>query len=103
MSKRTAVLCLYLVTAATSISAILLPHVNGKFAIFIFVQTVFEVGKAAIGKGGIVRDAKARQRAVAGIVDFIAATPGWRVLGTMESPLPGGDGNIEYLLAASKA
>ncbi len=67
------------------------------------VKPQFEVGKAAIGKGGIVRDAKARDRALAGIVDFIAATPGWRVLGTMESPVSGGDGNIEYLLAAAKA
>jgi len=40
MSRRTAVLCLYLITAATSISAILLPHVSGDLAILIAVQTV---------------------------------------------------------------
>jgi UDP-GlcNAc:undecaprenyl-phosphate GlcNAc-1-phosphate transferase len=40
MSRRTAVLCLYLVTASTSIAAILLPHVNGHFAVYIFVQTI---------------------------------------------------------------
>jgi UDP-GlcNAc:undecaprenyl-phosphate/decaprenyl-phosphate GlcNAc-1-phosphate transferase len=40
MSRRTAVLCLYLVTAATSIAAIMLPHVNSDFAILIFVQTI---------------------------------------------------------------
>jgi UDP-GlcNAc:undecaprenyl-phosphate GlcNAc-1-phosphate transferase len=40
MSKRTAVLCLYLVTAATSIAAIMLPHVNSDFAVLILVQTV---------------------------------------------------------------
>jgi 23S rRNA (cytidine1920-2'-O)/16S rRNA (cytidine1409-2'-O)-methyltransferase len=75
---------------------------RGAWAI-VLVKPQFEVGKAAIGKGGIVRDAPARERALVGIVDFIAATPGWRVLGTMESPIAGGDGNIEYLLAASKA
>jgi 23S rRNA (cytidine1920-2'-O)/16S rRNA (cytidine1409-2'-O)-methyltransferase len=75
---------------------------RGAWAV-ILVKPQFEVGNAAIGKGGIVRDAQARERALAGIVDFIAATPGWRVLGTMESPMAGGDGNIEYLLAASKA
>ena len=74
---------------------------RGAWAV-ILVKPQFEVGKAAIGKGGIVRDAQARERALAGMVDFIAATPDWRVLGTMESPMPGGDGNIEYLLAASK-
>lgn len=41
MSKRTAVLCLYLVTAATSVSAILLPWVQSQFAaILIFCQTL---------------------------------------------------------------
>jgi len=75
---------------------------RGAWAV-VLVKPQFEVGKAAIGNGGIVRDAQARGRALTGIVDFIAATPGWRVLGTMESPMAGGDGNIEYLLAASKA
>jgi 23S rRNA (cytidine1920-2'-O)/16S rRNA (cytidine1409-2'-O)-methyltransferase len=70
--------------------------------VVVLVKPQFEVGKARIGKGGIVRDAPARERALAGIVDFISATPGWQVLGTMESPMPGGDGNIEYLLAALK-
>ena len=41
MSKRTAVLCLYLVTASTSIAAILLPHVESSSgAILIFAQTI---------------------------------------------------------------
>lgn len=74
----------------------------GAWAIFL-VKPQFEAGKAAIGKGGIVRDVAARQAALQGIVDFIAAKPGWRILGAMESPVPGGDGNIEYLLAAAKS
>ena len=69
----------------------------------VLVKPQFEVGRGAIGKGGIVREAHAREAALAGIADFVEATPGWRVLGTMESPIAGGDGNIEYLLAASKA
>ena len=75
---------------------------QGAWAV-VLVKPQFEVGRDAIGKGGIVRDAGAREAAVKSIVDFIAAAPGWRVLGTMESPVPGGDGNIEYLLAASKS
>ena len=75
---------------------------RGAWAV-ILIKPQFEVGKGAIGKGGIVRDAGAREAAVKSIVDFIAVKPGWRVLGTMESPIPGGDGNIEYLLASSKA
>lgn len=74
---------------------------SGAWAI-ILVKPQFEVGRGAISKGGIVRDATAREAAVNAIVDVIAAQPGWRVLGTMESPVPGGDGNLEYLLAALK-
>ncbi len=44
MSRRTAVLCLYLVTAATSVAAILLPRVEPAFAPLIFVQTVLILG-----------------------------------------------------------
>ena len=44
MSRRTAVLCLYLVTAATSVAAVVLPHVDRAFAPLIFVQTVLILG-----------------------------------------------------------
>jgi UDP-GlcNAc:undecaprenyl-phosphate GlcNAc-1-phosphate transferase len=40
MSRRTAVLCIYLITASTSVAAILLPHVRPEFAPLIFVQTI---------------------------------------------------------------
>lgn len=41
MSKRTAVVCLYLVTAATSAAAVVLPHVtNETAAVALFVQTM---------------------------------------------------------------
>ena len=68
----------------------------------VLVKPQFEVGRKAIGKGGIVRDQAARTSALESISDFIAEKPQWRVLGTMESPLLGGDGNLEYLLAAAK-
>jgi UDP-GlcNAc:undecaprenyl-phosphate GlcNAc-1-phosphate transferase len=45
MSKRTAVLCLWLVTAATSVAAIVLPHVGSSFAaVLLFVQTLLILG-----------------------------------------------------------
>ena len=66
------------------------------------VKPQFEVGRFAIGKGGIVRDARAQQAALEDIAAWIAAK-GWTVLGTMESPIPGGDGNREFLLAAAKS
>jgi UDP-GlcNAc:undecaprenyl-phosphate GlcNAc-1-phosphate transferase len=49
MSRRTAVLCLYLVTACTSIAAILLPHVDSSFAaILIASQTILILGVVAL-------------------------------------------------------
>jgi UDP-GlcNAc:undecaprenyl-phosphate GlcNAc-1-phosphate transferase len=49
MSQRTAVLCIYLVTAATSMAAILLTHVNSGFgAILIFAQTLLVLGVVAL-------------------------------------------------------
>ena len=41
MSKRTAVLCIYLVTAATAIAAVILPHTRSPLvAVLVFVQTL---------------------------------------------------------------
>ena len=49
MSRRTAVLCLYLITATTSIAAILLPHVQSSLAaILIFCQTLLILGVVAL-------------------------------------------------------
>lgn len=64
------------------------------------VKPQFEVGPADVGKGGIVRDAQARERALAGIVAFCAGPLGWPVAGTIESPITGTKGNVEYLLHA---
>jgi UDP-GlcNAc:undecaprenyl-phosphate GlcNAc-1-phosphate transferase len=49
MSRRTAVLTLYLLTAATSVAAILLPYVQTTFAaMLIFVQTLLVLGVVAL-------------------------------------------------------
>lgn len=45
MSRRMAVLCLYLISAATAVAAIILPHVpDGFTAILVFVQTLLILG-----------------------------------------------------------
>jgi 23S rRNA (cytidine1920-2'-O)/16S rRNA (cytidine1409-2'-O)-methyltransferase len=66
------------------------------------VKPQFEVGRAEIGKGGIVRDPSARQRAVAAVRAWIASQPGWRVVGAIPSPITGGSGNVEYLIGARR-
>jgi 23S rRNA (cytidine1920-2'-O)/16S rRNA (cytidine1409-2'-O)-methyltransferase len=64
------------------------------------IKPQFEVGRAAIGKGGVVRDDGARRDAVVRVAETIAAQPGWHVIGTVDSPLAGGSGNREVLIGA---
>ena len=62
------------------------------------VKPQFEVGRADVGKGGIVRDDAARARALAE-VRAAAAALGYQVGADTVSPITGGKGNVEYLLA----
>lgn len=74
-----------------------LPDVMKPEALFVsLIKPQFEVGRANVGKGGIVRDRKARLLAVYRVVDA-AANVGFSCVGLAVSPIKGGDGNIEYL------
>ncbi|MGE0851397.1 MAG: TlyA family RNA methyltransferase [Hyphomicrobiaceae bacterium] len=64
------------------------------------IKPQFEVGRAAVGKGGIVRDTAERRRAVDLVRGWVAAQSGWRVEGIIPSPIAGGSGNEEFLLGA---
>lgn len=61
----------------------------------------FEVGRAHVGKGGIVSDSAATQQAEAAFVDWLAEQ-GWNTRAHAESPIKGGDGNAERLIYAVK-
>jgi len=61
------------------------------------VKPQFEVGRGQVGKGGIVRDPAARERALQGVMEA-ARTLGYAVTGHTTSPITGGKGNVEYLL-----
>jgi len=67
------------------------------------VKPQFEVGRFALGKGGIVRDAEAQEAALSDLTNWLNTVSGWSVLGHMDSPVEGADGNREFLLAAKKA
>lgn len=62
----------------------------------------FEVGRAHIGKGGIVNDAAATARAEQSFVDWLAEQ-GWSEQARADSPIKGGDGNAERLVYARRA
>jgi 23S rRNA (cytidine1920-2'-O)/16S rRNA (cytidine1409-2'-O)-methyltransferase len=65
------------------------------------IKPQFEVGKGRVGRGGIVRDPALHVEACAAIRDWLAAQPGWRVLGVVDSPIAGADGNREFLIGGA--
>jgi 23S rRNA (cytidine1920-2'-O)/16S rRNA (cytidine1409-2'-O)-methyltransferase len=78
--------------------ALAAPDARGVF----LVKPQFEAGRERIGKNGIVAPAVADD--VAGdLRRWLDAVPGWRTLGMVESPIVGGDGNREFLLAGERA
>jgi len=67
-----------------------------KGVMIVLIKPQFELSRSEIGKGGIVRDVSARQRAVESIRLWVHSA-GHRFDKVMESPLPGTTGNIEFL------
>lgn len=65
------------------------------------VKPQFEAGREEVGKGGVVRDTRVHERVVAEAAQWIESR-GWRVLGSVESPITGPEGNREFLIAAEK-
>jgi 23S rRNA (cytidine1920-2'-O)/16S rRNA (cytidine1409-2'-O)-methyltransferase len=69
--------------------------------LIVLVKPQFELGPAALSKGGRVRDPAARQGAVEAVRAWLEAE-GWVVKATAESPVLGGEGAVEHLLWACK-
>jgi 23S rRNA (cytidine1920-2'-O)/16S rRNA (cytidine1409-2'-O)-methyltransferase len=63
------------------------------------IKPQFEVGPAAIGKGGIVRDPKAQEGAVKTVTAALKEH-GLAKLGVERSHLTGADGNVEFFVLA---
>jgi 23S rRNA (cytidine1920-2'-O)/16S rRNA (cytidine1409-2'-O)-methyltransferase len=82
--------------SATKILPAVLPLLTGQGKIITLIKPQFEVGKGEVGKGGIVKDPAQHQRVVAE-VNSAAERLGLRVVGVIESPIHGADGNVEFL------
>lgn len=67
------------------------------------VKPQFEAGRENVGKGGIVKDEAVQDAVLADIIAWLPGNKGWSVIGSMESPVKGGDGNREFLIAARKS
>ncbi|HYC66621.1 TlyA family RNA methyltransferase [Brevundimonas sp.] len=67
------------------------------------VKPQFEAASPkAVGKKGVIKDPEAHRVAVASVSSWLEGQ-GWSVQATTESPITGGDGNVEFLLWARRA
>jgi 23S rRNA (cytidine1920-2'-O)/16S rRNA (cytidine1409-2'-O)-methyltransferase len=64
--------------------------------ILALIKPQFEAGRAHVGKGGVVRSEAVRQQVVAELKEWSESQP-WRLQETIESPIKGPAGNIEFL------
>ena len=73
-------------------------------ALVALVKPQFEAGKAEVDKGrGVIRDAAVQETALAGVRDFaLRELAGASLVGAIDSPITGVDGNREFLLCLRK-
>lgn len=71
-------------------------------ALVALIKPQFEAGREHVGKGGVVRDPAVHAAVCERISAWLAAQPGWQVLGITPSPITGPEGNVEFLMAARR-
>ncbi|MDI6026654.1 TlyA family RNA methyltransferase [Corticibacterium sp. UT-5YL-CI-8] len=77
---------------------LVLPGARGLF----LIKPQFEAGKDAIGKGGLLKAPGVADLVAESLRQWLDEQPGWRAIGLCPSPIEGGDGNREFLLAGAK-
>lgn len=82
--------------SATKIMPAIVPLLGDDGDLITLIKPQFEVGREEVGKGGIVRD-PAKHLRVIDEVNAAARELGLDVKGVIESPIHGGDGNVEFL------
>ncbi|OWQ98397.1 TlyA family RNA methyltransferase [Sphingopyxis witflariensis] len=65
------------------------------------IKPQFEAERHEVGKKGVVRDAEVHARVCAETRDWLEGA-GWSVLDLVASPITGPEGNVEFLIAATK-
>jgi len=66
------------------------------------IKPQFEVGRAEVGKGGVVRDPALHARVCDEVREWLESE-GWEVQGIVESPIKGPEGNVEFLISAQRS
>ena len=87
--------------SATKVMPALIPLLADAGRLITLIKPQFEVGRGEVGSGGIVRDQEKHTRVI-GEVNQAATHLGLRVVGLIESPLQGADGNREFLALYEK-
>ncbi|NNE49108.1 MAG: TlyA family RNA methyltransferase [Altererythrobacter sp.] len=66
------------------------------------IKPQFEVGREEVGKKGVVSDPALHARVCDEVRDWLESS-GWTVEGIVESPITGPQGNVEFLVSATRA
>lgn len=67
------------------------------------IKPQFEVAKERVGKKGVVRDSELHQEVCDTISTWLGGQSDWSVLGIVESPITGPEGNKEFLIGARRS
>jgi 23S rRNA (cytidine1920-2'-O)/16S rRNA (cytidine1409-2'-O)-methyltransferase len=65
--------------------------------IIALIKPQFEAGPGVTNKQGVIKGPHTRRRIVIELMGWFEAQ-GWHVAGLLQSPIPGGAGNVEYLV-----
>lgn len=68
----------------------------------LLVKPQFEAGRDAISKAGLLKDPETAPDVAESLQRWLVDEMGWESLGLIPSPIEGGDGNREFLLAGRK-
>ena len=68
----------------------------------LLVKPQFEAGRDAISKAGLLKEPESAPLVAAELERWLVEDMGWESLGLIPSPIAGGDGNEEFLLAGRK-
>lgn len=79
-----------------SVMPYVVPFLAEEARLIVLIKPQFEAGRADIGKGGIVKNPSVHKRVLKEITAFLEELP-FTVLAVDQSPITGGDGNVEFL------
>jgi 23S rRNA (cytidine1920-2'-O)/16S rRNA (cytidine1409-2'-O)-methyltransferase len=87
--------------SVTKLLAVVRALVKDGGRLVVLIKPQFEVGRGEVGKGGVVRESEKHERVVSEVNAF-AGSVGLRLIGVIDSPITGAEGNKEFLACYAK-